>query len=411
MEINNLIETFAEFKEQKSIDRATMMRVIEEVFRNILAKMYGTDENFDIIINIDKGDLEIWRNRVVVEDSDLQDPNLEISLSEAKKIDSDYEIDEEVTDEVPFRDFGRRNILTLRQNLTSKILELEKEKLYEKYKNRIGEIVAGEVYQVWKKEILILDDEGNELMLPKAEQIPTDFFRKGDNLRAVISQVEMRNGSPFILLSRTDPAFLERLFELEVPEINNGLITIKKIERIPGERAKVAVESYDDRIDPVGACVGMKGSRIHGIVRELRNENIDVVNFSANVQLYIQRALNPAKINNIKVNEADKKAEVYLDPEEVSKAIGKMGANIKLATQLTGYDIEVYRDIDEGEEDVDLEEFNDEIEMWIIDTLKSIGCDTAKDVLKISKDELVKRTDLEEETIEEVLNILKAEFE
>ena len=411
MEINNLIETFAEFKEQKSIDRATMMRVIEEVFRNILAKMYGTDENFDIIINIDKGDLEIWRNRVVVEDSDLQDPNLEISLSDAKKIDSDYEIDEEVTDEVPFRDFGRRNILTLRQNLTSKILELEKEKLYEKYKNRIGEIVAGEVYQVWKREILILDDEGNELMLPKAEQIPTDFFRKGDNLRAVISQVEMRNGSPFILLSRTDPAFLERLFELEVPEINDGLITIKKIVRIPGERAKVAVESYDDRIDPVGACVGMKGSRIHGIVRELRNENIDVVNFSANTQLYIQRALNPAKINNIKINEADKKAEVYLDPEEVSKAIGKMGANIKLATQLTGYDIEVYRDIDEGEEDVDLEEFNDEIEMWIIDTLKSIGCDTAKDVLKISKDELVKRTDLEEETIEEVLNILKAEFE
>ncbi|MBP5502677.1 MAG: transcription termination/antitermination protein NusA [Bacteroidales bacterium] len=411
MEINNLIETFAEFKEQKSIDRATMMRVIEEVFRNILAKMYGTDENFDIIINIDKGDLEIWRNRVVVEDSDLQDPNLEISLTEAKKIDSDYEVDEEVTDEVPFRDFGRRNILTLRQNLTSKILELEKEKLYEKYKNRIGEIVAGEVYQVWKREILILDDEGNELMLPKAEQIPTDFFRKGDNLRAVISQVEMRNGSPFILLSRTDPAFLERLFELEVPEINDGLITIKKIVRIPGERAKVAVESYDDRIDPVGACVGMKGSRIHGIVRELRNENIDVVNFSANTQLYIQRALNPAKINNIKVNEAEKKAEVYLDPEEVSKAIGKMGANIKLATQLTGYDIEVYRDIDEGEEDVDLEEFNDEIEMWIIDTLKSIGCDTAKDVLKISKDELVRRTDLEEETIEEVLNILKAEFE
>ena len=411
MEINNLIETFAEFKEQKSIDRATMMRVIEEVFRNILAKMYGTDENFDIIINIDKGDLEIWRNRVVVEDSDLQDPNLEISLTEAKKIDSDYEIDEEVTDEVPFRDFGRRNILTLRQNLTSKILELEKEKLYEKYKNRIGEIVAGEVYQVWKREILILDDEGNELTLPKTEQIPTDFFRKGDNLRAVISQVEMRNGSPFILLSRTDPAFLERLFELEVPEINDGLITIKKIVRIPGERAKVAVESYDDRIDPVGACVGMKGSRIHGIVRELRNENIDVVNFSANTQLYIQRALNPPKINNIKINEADKKAEVYLDPEEVSKAIGKMGANIKLATQLTGYDIEVYRDIDEGEEDVDLEEFNDEIEMWIIDTLKSIGCDTAKDVLKISKDELVKRTDLEEETIEEVLNILKAEFE
>ncbi|MCQ2973866.1 MAG: transcription termination factor NusA [Bacteroidales bacterium] len=411
MEINNLIETFAEFKEQKSIDRATMMRVIEEVFRSILAKMYGTDENFDIIINIDKGDLEIWRNRVVVEDSDMQDPNLEISLSEAKKIDEDYEIDEEVTDEVPFRDFGRRNILTLRQNLTAKILELEKEKLYEKYKSKIGEIVAGEVYQVWKREILILDDEGNELLLPKNEQIPSDFFRKGDNLRAVIYQVEMKNGSPSIILSRTAPTFLERLFELEVPEICDGLITIKKIVRIPGERAKVAVESYDDRIDPVGACVGMKGSRIHGIVRELRNENIDVVNYSNNSQLYVQRALNPARINTIKINDADKKAEVYLDPEEVSKAIGKMGANIKLATQLTGYDIEVYRDIEEGEEDVDLDEFADEIEGWIIDALKGIGCDTAKNVLNISRDELIRRTDLEEETIDDVLNILKAEFE
>ncbi|MBR4267936.1 MAG: transcription termination/antitermination protein NusA [Bacteroidales bacterium] len=411
MEINNLIESFAEFKEQKNIDRATMMRVIEEVFRNILAKRFGTDENFDIIINIDKGDLEIWRNRVVVEDGDVQDPNLEISISDAKKIEEDYEIDEEVTDEVKFQDFGRRAILTLRQNLTAKILELEKEKLYEKYKNRVGEIVTGEVYQVWKKEILVLDDEGNELSLPKQEQIPSDFFHKGDNLRAVINTVEMKNGSPIITLSRTAPAFLERLFELEVPEIFDGLITIKKIVRIPGERAKVAVESYDDRIDPVGACVGMKGSRIHGIVRELRNENIDVINYSNNSQLYIQRTLSPAIINDIKVNDATKKAEVYLIPEEVSKAIGRNGSNIKLAGQLTGYDIEIFRDIEEGEEDVDLEEFSDEIETWIIDTLKNIGCDTAKDVLNIPKDELVKRTDLEEETIDDVIRILKAEFE
>jgi N utilization substance protein A len=412
MEINNLIDSFAEFKEQKNIDRATMMRVIEEVFRNILAKRFGTDENFDIIINIDKGDLEIWRNRVVVEDGDVQDPNLEISISDAKAIDGDYDIDEEVTDEVKFKDFGRRAILTLRQNLTSKILELEKEKLYEKYKNRIGEIVTGEVYQVWKKEILILDEEGNELALPKQEQIPNDFFHKGDNLRAVINTVEMRNGSPAITLSRTSPAFLERLFELEVPEIYDGLITIKKIVRIPGERAKVAVESYDERIDPVGACVGMKGSRIHGIVRELRNENIDVINYSNNSQLFIQRTLSPAVINDIKVNEAEKKAEVYLAPEEVSKAIGRNGANIKLAGQLTGYDIEVFRDIQEGEEeDVDLLEFSDEIEGWIIEALKSIGCDTAKDVLNIPKDELVRRTDLEEETIDDVVNILKAEFE
>ncbi|MBQ3656283.1 MAG: transcription termination/antitermination protein NusA [Bacteroidales bacterium] len=412
MEINNLIDSFAEFKEQKNIDRATMMRVIEEVFRNILAKRFGTDENFDIIINIDKGDLEIWRNRVVVEDGDVQDTNLEISISDAKAIDKDYEIDEEVTDEVKFKDFGRRAILTLRQNLTSKILELEKEKLYEKYKNRIGEIVTGEVYQVWKKEILILDDEGNELALPKQEQIPNDFFHKGDNLRAVINTVEMKNGSPSITLSRTAPAFLERLFELEVPEIYDGLITIKKIVRIPGERAKVAVESYDERIDPVGACVGMKGSRIHGIVRELRNENIDVINYSNNSQLFIQRTLSPAVINDIKVNEAEKKAEVYLAPEEVSKAIGRNGANIKLAGQLTGYDIEVFRDIQEGEEeDVDLMEFSDEIEGWIIDALKGIGCDTAKDVLNIPKDELVRRTDLEEETIDDVVNILKAEFE
>ncbi len=412
MEINNLIESFAEFKEQKSIDRATMMRVIEEVFRSILAKRFGTDENFDIIINIDRGDLEIWRNRVVVEDGDVQDPNLEISLSDAKSIDSDYEIDEEVTDEVKFQDFGRRAILTLRQNLTAKILEFEKEKLYEKYKNRIGEIVAGEVYQVWKKEILVRDEDGNDLSLPKQEQIPSDFFRKGDTLKAVISNVEMKNGTPSITLSRTAPAFLERLFEMEVPEIIDGLITIKKIVRIPGERAKVAVESYDERIDPVGACVGMKGSRIHGIVRELRNENIDVVPYTTNVPLYIQRTLAPANINDIRVVEAEKKVEVYLDPEEVSKAIGKNGSNIKLAGQLTGYDIEVFRDIEEGaEDDVDLREFTDEIEPWIIDALMSIGCDTARDVLNIPREELIRRTDLEEETIDEVIKIFKEELE
>ncbi|MCR5455605.1 MAG: transcription termination factor NusA [Bacteroidales bacterium] len=412
MEINNLIESFAEFKEQKSIDRATMMRVIEEVFRSILAKRFGTDENFDIIINIDRGDLEIWRNRVVVEDGDVQDPNLEISLSDAKNIDADYEIDEEVTDEVKFQDFGRRAILTLRQNLTAKILEFEKEKLYEKYKNRIGEIVAGEVYQVWKKEILVRDEDGNDLSLPKQEQIPSDFFRKGDTLKAVISNVEMKNGTPSITLSRTAPAFLERLFEMEVPEIVDGLITIKKIVRIPGERAKVAVESYDERIDPVGACVGMKGSRIHGIVRELRNENIDVVPYTTNIPLYIQRTLAPANINDIRVVEAEKKVEVYLDPEEVSKAIGKNGSNIKLAGQLTGYDIEVFRDIEEGaEDDVDLREFTDEIEPWIIDALMSIGCDTARDVLNIPREELIRRTDLEEETIDEVIKIFKEELE
>ncbi len=412
MEITNLIDSFAEFKEQKNIDRATMMRVIEDVFRNVLAKTFGTDQNFDIIINIDKGDLEIWKNRVVVEDGDVQDPNLEISLSDAKAKNPDFEIDEEVTDEVKFQDFGRRAILTLRQNLTGKILELEKEKLYEKYKNKIGEIVVGEVYQVWKKEILIHDEEGNELVLPKLEQIPSDFFHKGDALRAVISSVEMRNGSPSITISRTSPVFLERLFELEVPEILDGLITIKKIVRIPGERAKVAVESYDDRVDPVGACVGMKGSRIHGIVRELRNENIDVINYSNNSRLFIERTLSPAHINDIKVDEAERKAEVYLDPEEVSKAIGKNGSNIKLAGQLTGYDIEVFRDIEEGvEDDVALTEFADEIEPWIIDALKGIGCDTAKDVLKLSREELVRRTDLEEETIDYVLNIFREEFE
>lgn len=411
MENINLIDTFAEFKELKNIDRVTMMSVLEDAFRSVLIKQYGSDENFDVIINIDKGDFEIWRNREVVEDDELEDPNLQISLSEAQKIDSDYEVGEDVTDEVKLIDFGRRAILNLRQNLASKIMELEKDNIYGKYKDKIGDIVTGEVYQVWKKEILILDDEGNELILPKQEQIPSDYFRKGDTVRAIVYKVELRNNNPLIILSRTAPAFLERLFELEIPEIFDGLITIKKIVRVPGERAKVAVESYDERIDPVGACVGMKGSRIHGIVRELRNENIDVINFSANTQLYIKRALNPAKINNIKLNEQDKRAEVYLKPEEVSLAIGKGGLNIRLASQLTGYEIDVYREMEEDDDDVNLDEFADEIEGWVIDALKGIGCDTAKNVLNIPRDELIKRTDLEEETIDDVLKVLKAEFE
>ncbi|MFN8256847.1 MAG: transcription termination factor NusA [Bacteroidales bacterium] len=411
MENLNLIETFSEFKELKNIDRATMMSVLEDVFRNMLLKKFGSNDNFDIIINTDKGDFEIWRNREVVEDGLVTDPNFQISISEAKNIDSDYEVGEEVTDEVKLIDFGRRAIVALRQNLTSRILELEKDNVYLKYKDKIGEIVTGEVYQVWKKEILVLDDEGNELIMPKQEQIPSDYYRKGDNLRAVVSRVEMKNNNPVIILSRTAPSFLERLFELEVPEIYDGLITIKKIVRVAGERAKVAVESYDDRIDPVGACVGMKGSRIHGIVRELRNENIDVINFTNNTQLYITRSLSPARINSIKLEEQKKKAEVYLDPEEVSKAIGKGGLNIKLAGMLTGYEIEVYRDVNEEDEDVDISEFVDEIDQWVIDELKAIGCDTAKSVLGLSVDELVKRTDLEEETIREVRSILKAEFE
>lgn len=411
MENINLIDSFAEFKELKNIDRATMMSVIEEVFRNALIKQYDTDENFDVIINIDKGDFEIWRNRVVVEDDKLEDPNTQITLSEARKIDEDYEVGEEVTDEVKLKDFGRRAILNLRQNLASKILELEKDHIYGKYKNKIGDIITGEVYQVWKKEILILDDEGNELILPKQEQIPSDYFRKGDTVRAIVYKVELRNNNPLIILSRTAPEFLERLFELEIPEIFDGLITIKKIVRVPGERAKVAVESYDERIDPVGACVGMKGSRIHGIVRELRNENIDVINYSTNTQLFIKRALNPAKINSIKIIEEEKRAEVYLRPEEVSLAIGKGGLNIRLASQLTGYEIDVYREMEEDEEDVNLDEFADEIDGWIIDALKAIGCDSAKNVLSIPRADLIKRTDLEEETIDEVLRILRAEFE
>lgn len=412
MENLNLIETFAEFKELKNIDRPTMMSVLEDVFRSMLIKMYGSDDNYDIIINIDKGDFEIWRIREVVEDKDLEDQNRQISLTQAKQIDDDYEVGEEVTDEVKLNHFGRRAILSLRQNLTSRILELEKNNLYAKYRDRIGDIITGEVYQVWKKEILVLDDEGNELLMPKTEQIPTDFFRKGDAIRAVVIRVEMKNNSPVIILSRTSPVFLERLFELEVPEIFDGLITIKKIVRIPGERAKVAVESYDERIDPVGACVGMKGSRIHGIVRELRNENIDVINFTNNIQLFITRALSPAKVSSIKLDENTKRAEVYLMPNEVSLAIGKGGFNIKLASQLSGYEIDVFRETNsEDEEDVNLDEFSDEIESWVIDALKGIGCDTAKSVIEIPFTELVRRTDLEEETVKDLLKILKSEFE
>lgn len=412
MENVNLIDTFSEFKELKNIDRPTMMSVLEDVFRGMLVKRYGTADNFDIIVNIDKGDFEIWRNREVVEDENFTDENTQIPLTDAHKIDEDYEVGEEVSDEVKFLDFGRRAILALRQNLVARILDLEKNNIYLKYKDRIGDIVTGEVYQVWKRETLVLDDDGNELILPKPEQIPSDHFRKGDTIRAVVIRVEMKNNTPNIILSRTSPVFLERLFELEVPEIFDGLITIRKIVRVPGERAKVAVESYDERIDPVGACVGMKGSRIHGIVRELRNENIDVINYTSNIQLFITRALNPAKISSIKLVESEKKAEIYLKPSEVSLAIGKGGLNIKLAGQLTGYDIEVYREPDnEDEEDVNLDEFADEIEGWIIDELKAIGCDTARSVLRLTVHDLVKRTDLEEETIKEVVNILKSEFE
>ena len=412
MDSLNLIDTFSEFKELKNIDRATMMSVLEDAFRSVLQKQFGTDENFDVIINPDKGDFEIWRNRVVVDDEELTDVNLQISLTQAKRIDEDYEVGEDVTDEVKFIDFGRRAILNLRQNLATRILELEKDSIYQKYKSKIVDIVTGEVYQIWKKELLLLDDEGNELLLPKTEQIPSDFFRKGDAVRAVVIKVEMKNNSPYIILSRTAPVFLERLFELEVPEIFDGLITIKKIVRIPGERAKVAVESYDERIDPVGACVGMKGSRIHGIVRELRNENIDVINYTHNIQLYIQRALNPAKISSIKVFQKEGRADVFLRPEEVSLAIGKGGLNIKLASQLTGFDIDVYREREAAdEEDVNLDEFADEIDGWVLDQLKAIGCDTARNVLKLTREELIKRTDLEEETIDEVLKILSSEFE
>lgn len=409
----NLIDTFSEFKELKNIDRPTMMSILEDVFRNMIIKLYGSDDNYDIIINLDKGDFEILRMQEVVEDGQVVDANRQISLSDARKIDEDFEVGEEVTSEIKPIEFGRRAILALRQNLASRIIEHEKNNLYAKYKDRIGTLVTGEVYQVWKKEILIHDEDKNELYLPKTEQIPNDYYRKGDILRAVVIKVEMKNNNtPQIILSRTSNAFLERLFELEVPEIFDGLITIKNIVRIPGERAKVAVESYDERVDPVGACVGMKGSRIHGIVRELRNENIDVVNFTSNIQLYISRALSPAKIQSVKIDDVSKRANVFLKPNEVSLAIGKGGYNIRLASLLTGYEIDVYRESSaDDEEDVNLDEFGDEIDGWIIDTLKGIGCDTAKSVLEIPFSELVKRTDLEEETVKDVLNILKSEFE
>lgn len=411
MEHINLVETFAEFKEFKNIDRETLMHIIEEVFRGMIIKKYGSDENFDIIVNIDKGDLEIWRNRDIVEDGEVEDENLEIELSQAIKIEPDFEVGEEVSEELKFSDFGRRDILTIRQNLISKIHEYEKDSVYSKYKDKIGEIITGEVYQIWKKEILVLDDEDIELLLPKSEQIPSDFYRKGESIRAVVSKVEMRNNNPIIIISRTSPVFLEKLFEAEVPEVYDGLITIKKIVRVPGERAKIAVESYDDRIDPVGACVGMKGSRIHGIVRELKNENIDVINYSTNTNLYISRSLSPAKTTSIEIDEENKKVNVYLKPDQVSLAIGKGGFNIRLAGRLTGYEIDVYRDTEAEVEDVDIREFSDEIDQWIIDELITIGCDTAKSVLDLNIEELVQRTDLEEVTIKEVIRILSAEFE
>ena len=407
----NLISNFAEFKELKNIDKSTMIGVLEDVFRHLLIKTYETDENFDIIINADKGDLEIWRNRIIVEDSQVENPNQQISISDARKLDETYEVGEEVADEIKLDSFGRRAVLSLRQNLASRILDLEKANLFEKYSERVGEIITGnaEVYQIWKKEMLLLDDEGNELLLPKTEQIPSDFFRKGDTIRAIVSKVEMRNNSPVIILSRTAPEFLERLFEQEVPEIFDGLITIKKIVRIPGERAKVAVESYDERIDPVGACVGMKGSRIYSIVKELRNENIDVVNYTANPTLMIQRSLNPAKVSSITIDEEKMTASVYLKPDQVSLAIGKGGLNIRLSKMLTGYDIDVYREVEE--EDVALTEFADEIDGWVIDALKAAGCDTAKSVLELPVEEIAARADLELEQAQKVVEILKAEFE
>jgi N utilization substance protein A len=406
-----LIESFSEFKQLKNIDRVTMMNILEDVFRNTLIKKYGSDENFDIILNVDKGDLEIWQNREIVPDGEVEDPITEIALSEAIKIEEDFEIGEEVSQEIKLADFGRRNILSIKQFLKSSIDDLEKGNVYNKYKERVGDIITGEVYQIWRKEILILDDESNELILPKSEQIKTDYFKKGDSVRAVVAKVEMRNNNPVIILSRTAPEFLARLFELEVPEVFDGIITIKKIVREPGERAKVAVESYDDRIDPVGACVGMKGSRIHGIVRELKNENIDVINFTNNDQLFITRALSPAKISSMEINEDDHTVDVFLKPDQVSLAIGKGGHNIKLASRLTGFHIDVYREGDVIDDDVDLEEFADEIESWIIDELKAIGCDTARSVLEISKEDLVKRTDLEDVTIEEVVKILREELD
>lgn len=407
----NLIESFSEFKEFKDIDRETMMSILQDVFRSMIVKKYGTDDNYDVIINVDKGDLEIFRNREIVPDGEVEDDNREINIIEALKIEDDFEIGEEVSEELKFEDFGRRNVLTLRQNLQSRILDLEKDHIFKKYQDRLGDIITGEVYQIWKREMLVLDDDDNELILPRDRQIPSDRYKKGDSIRAVVAEVEMRNNNPKIILSRTAPEFLERLFEQEVPEVFDGLITIKKIVREPGERAKVAVESYDDRVDPVGACVGMKGARIHSIVRELGNENIDVINFTENDQLLITRALSPAKVSSITLDEENGKADVFLKPDQVSLAIGRGGNNIKLAGKLTGYEIDVYRDNETDIDDVDLEEFADEIEHWVLDALKGIGCDTARSVLDVGRNDLISRTDLEDETIDEVMKILQAEFE
>jgi N utilization substance protein A len=409
----SMIETFQEFKETKNIDRTTLVSVLEESFRNVIAKIYGSDENFDVIVNPDKGDFEIHRNRIVVADGEVEDENKEIALSEAQKIEPDYEVGEEVSEEVNFQKFGRRAILNLRQTLASKILELEHDSLYQKYKDRVGQVVSGEVYQIWKREVLLIDDEGNELHLPKGEQIPNDNYHKGETVRAIVKEVQNENNNPRIILSRTSPVFLERLLEAEVPEINDGLITIRRVARMPGDRAKVAVESYDERIDPVGACVGVKGSRVHGIVRELCNENIDVINYSSNVQLFITRALSPAKISSITIDQENHKAEVYLQPEEVSLAIGRGGMNIKLASMLTEYTIDVFRVVSENEadEDIYLDEFADEIDQWVIDSIKSIGLDTAKSVLNAPREMLIEKADLEEETVDHVIEVLKSEFE
>ena len=409
----NMIETFKEFKDTKSIDRTTLVSVLEESFRNVLAKIFGSDENFDVIVNPDKGDFEIHRNRVVVADGEVEDENKEISLTDARKIEADYEVGEDVSEEVDFNKFGRRAILNLRQTLASKILELEHDSLYNKYKDRVGQIISGEVYQTWKREVLLVDEENNELILPKGEQIPRDQYRKGETVRAVIHRVDNENNNPKIILSRTAPEFLERLLEAEVPEINDGLIAIRKIARMPGERAKIAVESFDERIDPVGACVGVRGSRVHGIVRELCNENLDVINWTANTKLFIQRALAPAKVNSLTVDEENKKAEVYLQPEEVSLAIGRGGMNIKLASMLTGYTIDVFRELDEqnAEEDIYLDEFSDEIDQWVIDAIKGIGLDTARQVLNAPREMLIEKADLEVETVDSVLNVLRSEFE
>ena len=412
MDIENLIESFSEFKEVKNINRETMMNILEDVFKSVLAKKYDEADNFDVIINVDKGDLEIWRNREVVKNGKVENPITQISLSDALKIEDDYEVGEEVSEQIDFdQEFGRRHVLSIRQNLAARIQDLNRDEILKKYEERVGEIVTGEVYQVWRNEILLQDDEENDLILPKANQIPRDFFRKGETVKAVVLSAELKNNKALITLSRIAPEFIERLFETEVPEVFDGLITIKKVVRIPGERAKVVVESYDDRIDPVGACVGMKGSRIHGIVRELRNENIDVINFTENTQLLISRSLSPAKVSSIKMNEDNSTADVYMQPDQVSLAIGKGGFNIKLAGMLTGYEIDVYRDVDEMMDDVAIEEFSDEIESWIINELKAIGCDSARSVLELDAEDLVKRTDLEIETVENVLSVLKSELE